>query len=188
MESASYLGLRLPALALLGKSIAQVFSKAAEISTLDSRWLNVARTILPDVSSTPDATIMWSVFLSLAVACLAEAFVRALNNEFVHSTYSSDGGCSNTKTRAWQPAASSQLQHALGLLSPPLSQHPGFRPFPSPHSSCLPSHWSYSQRSLDASDDRHVPAPGSIGRNSIFLPFWAVNHGLFALLYHSQQS
>lgn len=84
LESASYLGLRLPALALLGKSIAQVFAKAAELSTLDSRWLNVARVILPDVSSTPDATIMWSVFLSLAIACLAEAFVRALNNECVH--------------------------------------------------------------------------------------------------------
>lgn len=83
LEPGVRIGLRLPALFLLGKSVALVLSKAAYNPANDNRWTWLGQKVLRDASSVPDAAVMWSVFISLAVSCLAEALVRALNNECV---------------------------------------------------------------------------------------------------------
>lgn len=81
LQPISHIALRLPALYLLANSIGLVLSKAAHGTSEHIWWANIARRWLTDPSKVNDATILWRAFVSLTIACLSEAFVRALNQE-----------------------------------------------------------------------------------------------------------
>ena len=57
-------------------------SKFAYGAKSDGIVLYCLRKVLSsDYAAKADSSVMWSVFLSLSIAALSEAFVKALNNE-----------------------------------------------------------------------------------------------------------
>jgi hypothetical protein len=82
LEPMMRVALRMPALLLLGRAILLVLSKFAFDSADGFVVPKLMRYVLPEeYGARDDSSVMWSVFLSLGIACLVEAFVRALNQE-----------------------------------------------------------------------------------------------------------
>ena len=66
----------------LGRSTLLVLSKFAYGAKSNGIFLRCLRKVLSSkYAAQADYSVMWSVFLSLSIAALSEAFVKALNNE-----------------------------------------------------------------------------------------------------------
>jgi hypothetical protein len=82
LEPMMRIALRLPALILLFRATLLVLSKYAYDSDEAELFPRLLRCIMPEeYGAREPGSVMWSVFLSLGIACLVEAFVRALSQE-----------------------------------------------------------------------------------------------------------